>query len=331
MKKPGIIIYQSPEGKTSIEVKLEDETVWLNLNQMASLFERDKSVISRHISNIFKEGELEKASTVANFATVQTEGKRKIVRNIEYYNLDVIISVGYRVKSKRGTQFRIWANQILKDYLIRGYVINQKRLEKQLEQFNELKETIKILGNTIERKILSDEETKGLLKIITDYSYALDMLDRYDNQSLKIENTTQKSIYKLTYDEVKKQIEIVRKTFKTSKWFGQEKDNSLKSSIETIYQTFDGKDLYPSIEEKAATLLYLLVKNHPFTDGNKRIAATIFLYFLEKNGLLYSVDKNKKIPDNALVALTLMIAVSKPEEKDTMIKVTVNLINMNNR
>ncbi len=331
MKKPGIIIYQSPEGKTSIEVKLEDETVWLNLNQMASLFERDKSVISRHISNIFKEGELEKASTVANFATVQTEGKRKIVRNIEYYNLDVIISVGYRVKSKRGTQFRIWANQILKDYLIRGYVINQKRLEKQLEQFNELKETIKILGNTIERKILSDEETKGLLKIITDYSYALDMLDRYDNQSLKIENTTQKSIYKLTYDEVKKQIEIVRKTFKTSKWFGQEKDNSLKSSIETIYQTFDGKDLYPSIEEKAANLLYLLVKNHPFTDGNKRIAATIFLYFLEKNGLLYSVDKNKKIPDNALVALTLMIAVSKPEEKDTMIKVTVNLINMNNR
>ncbi len=330
MEKSEIKIYKTPEGKVSIEVKIEKETVWLNLNQMSDLFERDKSVISRHISNIFKEGELEKASTVAKYATVQKEGKRKIVRNIEYYNLDVIISVGYRIKSKRGTQFRIWANQILKDYLIKGYVINQKRLETQVEQLNELKETIKILGNALEDKELTYEESKGLLKIISDYSYALEILDRYDHQTLKIEKTSGKGIYRLTYEEVIKQIELVKRTYSHSKLFGQEKDNSLKSSIETIYQTFDGKDLYPSIEEKAAHLLYLIVKNHPFTDGNKRIAAFIFLYFLEKNGLLFTKDGKKRIADNALVALTLMIAVSKPEEKDTMIKVIVNLINMNN-
>ena len=330
MEKSEIKIYKTLEGKTSIEVKLEKETVWLSLNQMSDLFERDKSVISRHINNIFREGELEKGSTVAKYATVQKEGKRRIVRNIEFYNLDVIISVGYRIKSKRGTQFRIWANQILKDYLIKGYVINQKRLETQVKQFNELKETIKILGNTLEHKELTDEESKGLLKIISDYSYALEILERYDHQTLKIEKTSGKAIYRLTYKEVKEQIELVKRTYSNSKLFGQEKDNSLKSSIDTIYQTFDGKDLYPSIEEKAANLLYLIVKNHPFTDGNKRIAAFIFLYFLEKNGLLFTNDGKKRIADNALVALTLMIAVSKPEEKDTMIKVIVNLINMNN-
>ncbi len=330
MEKSEIKIYKTPEGKTSIEVKLEKETVWLNLNQMSILFERDKSVISRHINNIFKEGELDKDSTVAKYATVQKEGKRKIIRNIDFYNLDVIISVGYRIKSKRGTQFRIWANQILKDYLIKGYAVNRQRLEKQAEQLNELKKTIKILGNTLEHKELTDEESKGLLKIISDYSYALEILDQYDHQTLKIEKTSGKDFYRLTYEEVKNQIETVKKAYSNSKLFGQEKDNSLKSSIETIYQTFDGKDLYPSIEEKAANLLYLIVKNHPFTDGNKRIAAFIFLYFLEKNRLLFTKTGDKRIADNALVALTLMIAVSKPEEKDTMIKVVVNLINKNN-
>jgi len=330
MEKSEIKIYKTDEGKTSIEVKLEKETVWLNLNQISNLFERDKSVISRHINNIFKEGELEKVSTVAKYATVQKEGKRKIVRDIDFFNLDVIISVGYRIKSKRGTQFRIWANQILKDYLIKGYVINQQRLEKQIEQFNKLKETIKILGNTLEYKELSNNESKGLLKIISDYSYALEILDQYDYQTLKIEKTSKKEIYRLTYEEAIKQIEFVKKTYGNSELFGHEKDSSFKSSISTIYQTFDGIDLYSSIEEKAANLLYFIVKNHSFSDGNKRIAAFIFLYFLEKNDFLFSENGKKRIADNALVALTLMIAVSKPEEKDTMIKVVVNLINKNN-
>ncbi len=330
MKENDIKIYEASDGKTTIEVKLNEDTVWLNLNQISELFERDKSVISRHINNIFKEGELERSSTVAKYATVQKEGKRTIKRTIEYFNLDVIISVGYRIKSKRGTQFRIWANQVIKDYLIKGYAINQQKLEKQAEQLNELKETIKILENALEYKQLTTDKRKGLLKIISDYSYALEILDQYDYQTLKIENTSKEETYRLTYEEAIKQIELVKNTYANSDLFGHEKDNSFKSSIETIYQTFDGIDLYPSIEEKAANLLYFIVKNHSFSDGNKRIAAFIFLYFLEKNGLLFNKNGNKRIADNALVALTLMIAVSKPEEKYTMIKVIVNLINKNN-
>ncbi len=330
MNKSEIKIYKSSEGKTSVEVKLDKETVWLNLSQMVELFERDKSVISRHIKNVFKEGELEQKSTVAFFATAQKEGTREVIRNIDYYNLDVIISVGYRIKSKRGTQFRIWANQILKDYLIKGYAVNYKKLQKQAQQFNELKKTIKILSNTLNYKKLTDDESKGLLKIISDYSYALEILDQYDYQTLKIENTTKKEIYRLTYDEAIAQISLVKKTYGNSQLFGQEKDDSFKSSIITIYQTFGGIDLYPSIEEKAANLLYFIVKNHSFSDGNKRIAAFLFLYFLEKNGLLFNDKGEKRIADNALVALTLMIAISKPVEKDTLIKVIVNLINKNN-
>ncbi len=330
MDKSEIKIFKTDEGKTSIEVKLEKETVWLSQKQMAELFEKDSDTIGLHLKNIYKSGELEEISTTEKYSVVRQEGNRKVKRQIKFYNLDAIISVGYRINSKRGIQFRKWANQVLKDYLIKGYVINQKRLETQVEQFNELKETIKILGNTLEHKELTDEESKGLIKIISDYSYALEILDRYDHQALKIEKTSGKAIYRLTYREVKDQIELVKKTYSNSKLFGQEKDNSLKSSIDTIYQTFDGKDLYPSIEEKAANLLYLIVKNHPFTDGNKRIAAFIFLYFLEKNGLLFTNEGKKRIADNALVALTLMIAVSKPEEKDTIVKVIVNLINMNN-
>lgn len=330
MENSEIKIYKTPEGKTSIEVKLEKDTVWLSLNQMSKLFERDKSVISRHINNIYKEGELERSSTVAKIATVQKEGEREIIRNIEYFNLDVIISVGYRIKSKRGTQFRIWANQVIKDYLIKGYVINQQRLQKQAKQFNELKETIKILGNTLNYKELTNDEGKGLLKIISDYSYALEILDQYDYQTLKIENTSDKEVYQLTYEEAIKQIELVKKTYGNSELFGHEKDDSFKSSTATIYQTFGGVDLYPSIEEKAANLLYFVVKNHSFSDGNKRIAAFLFLYFLEKNSLLFSETGKKRIADNALVALTLMIAVSKPDEKETMIKIIVNLINKNN-
>jgi len=325
-----IEIYQANNGEPEISVVLDNETVWLNLNQITTLFQRDKSVISRHITNIFKEKELDKNSTVAKNATVQLEGDREVVREIEFYNLDIIISIGYRIKSRRGTQFRIWANNVLKEYLIKGYSVNEKRLLQQNEQLKELQKTVKLLGEVLYSKQLSNDESTGLLKIIADYSYALDILDQYDYQALQIENTSGKETYQLTYNEAIKQIQIVRNHYANSNLFGQEKDQSLQSSIGTIYQTFNGIDLYPSIEEKAANLLYYVTKNHSFVDGNKRIAAFLFLYFLEKNGILFDRNGNKRIADNALVALTLMIAVSKTEEKETMVKVVINLINNSN-
>ncbi len=330
MNKSQIEIYKIENGNTEISVNLDGDTVWLSLNQMTELFQRDKSVISRHINNIFNENELERKSTVANFATVQNEGGREIERNIEYFNLDVIISVGYRVKSKRGTDFRIWANKILKDYLIKGYSLNKQRLIQQNEQLSELKKSVRILGNVLNQKELTGDESIGLLKIISDYAYALDILDQYDYQSLKIQETSGKETYQLTYEEAIKQIQLVKKKHGNSELFGREKDKSFRSSVSTIYQTFDGEDLYPSIEEKAANLLYLVTKNHSFSDGNKRIAAFLFLYFLERNGILYDENGNKRIADNALVALTLMIAVSKTDEKETIVKVSVNLINKKN-
>lgn len=327
MENSEIKIYKTQEGDTSIDVKLENESVWLNLNQLTNLFDRDKSVISRHIRNIFKEHELDKDSVVAKNATTALDGK---VYQVDYYNLDVIISVGYRIKSHRGTQFRIWANKVLKDYLIKGYAINQRKLEEQNEQLVELKNTVKILSNTVSQKELSTDESKGLLRIISDYSYALDILDQYDYQSLKVNDTSGKEIYKLTYEEAIEQIILTKQTYGNSDLFGHEKDDSFKSSVSTIYQSFDGVDLYPSIEEKAANLLQFVIKNHSFSDGNKRIAAFLFLYFLERNGILFDSEGKKRIADNALVALTLMIAVSKTDEKETMIKVIINLINKKN-
>lgn len=330
MSDSEITIYKTEDGSTEIQVKLENDTVWLNLMQLAELFYRDKSVISRHINNIFKENELGKSSTVADFATVQFEGGRPVERNIEYYNLDVIISVGYRIKSQRGTQFRIWANKILKDYLIKGYSINEKQLVQQNEQLRQLQQSVKLLGQVLNQKELSGEESRGLLKIISDYAYALDILDQYDYQKLEITGTSGKETYQLTYEEAILQIERVKLVYGNNELFGREKDDSFRSSISTIYQTFNGVDLYPSVEEKAANLLYFVTKNHSFTDGNKRIAAFLFLYFMEKNGILFDEFQNKRIADNALVALTLMIAVSSPDEKGTMTKVIVNLINKRN-
>ncbi|HRW63654.1 MAG TPA: virulence protein RhuM/Fic/DOC family protein [Bacteroidales bacterium] len=330
MPNSEIRIFQAEDGKTEVSVRLENETVWLNQYQLEELFETDRTSIVKHISNIYKTKELNKESTCAKIAQVQKEGNREITRNILFYNLDLIIAVGYRVNSKRGTQFRIWANKILKDYLLKGYVLNEKRLAQQNEQLKELQESIKILGNVLNYKELSNDESKGLLKIISDYAYALDILDQYDYQRLEIKNTSGKEIYKLTYKEALEKIDLARKTYGNSNLFGNEKDKSFESSINTIYQTFNGDDLYPSIEEKAANLLYFITKNHSFTDGNKRIAAFLFLYFLEKNKILIDKNGNKRIADNTLVALTLMIAVSKPEEKDTMIKVVVNLINKSN-
>lgn len=327
MKDSNIEIYQLEDGKTEINVQLEKETVWLNLNQIVDLFERDKSVISRHINNIFKEKELDRNSVVAKNATTAADGK---TYQVDYYNLDVIISVGYRVKSKRGTQFRIWANQIIKEYLIKGYSLNEKKLKQKTKQLEELQNSVKILGKILKQKALSNDESFGLLKIISDYAYALDILDQYDYQSLEIKDTSGRGIYQLTYKEAIAQISLAKKAHGNSNLFGREKDASFQSSISTIYQTFEGKDLYPSIEEKAANLLYFVTKNHSFTDGNKRIAAFLFLYFLERNGVLFDKNGNKRIADNTLVALTLMIAVSRPDEKEVMTKVIVNLINKNN-
>ena len=330
MNTSEIKIYQSEDGKAEIQVKLDNETVWLSQKQMSELFDKDSDTIGLHIRKIYESGELQEFATTEEYSVVQLEGKRKIRRKLKFYNLDAIISVGYRVNSKRGILFRVWANQILKDYLIKGYALNETRLAKQSQKFKELQESIKILGSLINQNKLSNQENSGLLKIISDYAYALDILDQYDYQTLDVSGTTGKEIYKLVYNEAINQIKLVKEKFGNSDLFGREKDESFRSSIATIYQTFNGLDLYPSVEEKAAFLLYFITKNHSFTDGNKRIAAFIFLNFLEKNGILYDLNGKKRIADNALVALTLMIAVSKPEEKDTMIKVIINLINRRN-
>ncbi|MCF6212607.1 MAG: virulence RhuM family protein [Flavobacteriaceae bacterium] len=327
MDNSQIEIYQLENGNTEIAVHLEGESVWLSLNQMVDLFKRDKSVISRHIGNVFKECELEKVSVVAKNAITASDGK---VYQVDFYNLDVIISVGYRIKSQRGTQFRIWAHKILKEYLIKGFSINEKRLTQHNKQLKELQDSVKILGDILERKSLSNDESVGLLKIISDYAYALDILDQYDYQSLEIKYTSGKETYQMTYEEAISQIMLAKKAYGNSDLFGREKDDSFQSSVATIYQTFGGIDLYPSIEEKAANLLYFITKNHSFSDGNKRIAAFLFLYFMERNGILFDKKGNKRFADNTLVALTLMIAVSKPDEKDTMTKVIVNLINKRN-
>ena len=291
-------------------------------------------MISQHVSNIFKEDELEKRSTVGNFATVQTEGSRSVERSIEFYNLDVIISVGYRVKSKRGTQFRIWASQVLKDHLIKGYSINEKRLREQNIRLAELQKTVDLMGRVIRGRELDKTEAAGLLNVITDYSYALSLLDQYDHQELKIHKTTRKKEFVITYEEARKAIDTLgeqsRKKGHPSGLFGKEKDKSFKGSLGAIYQTFDRKEVYPSVEEKASHLLYFVVKNHSFVDGNKRIGAFLFVWFLDINGILYTRDGKKRIGDNALVALTLMIAESRPKDKDSIIKVIINLINKEN-
>ena len=322
-----IVIYQSEDGQTQVDVRLENETVWLTQAQMVELFQTTKQNVSLHVGNVFKEGELEEKSTVKEYLTVQKEGERKVSRKVKYYNLDVIISVGYRVKSKRGTAFRIWANNVLKQYLIKGYAVNE-RMRK--EQIGELRQLVGMLGCTIQNQpLLSNDETDALFKVVTDYTYALDTLDNYDYGRLTINKTTEEEPFHATYDNAMGAIKGLRDKFGGSVLFGNEKDGSFKSSIGQIYQTFGGEELYPSVEEKAAMLLYLVTKNHSFSDGNKRIAATLFLWFLNGNHILYHPDGSKRIADSTLVALTLMIAESRTEEKDVMVKVVVNLINKN--
>lgn len=317
-----IIIYQTIVGQTSIEVKLEDETIWLSANQMATLFDRDEKTIRKHINNVFSEGELEKEN---NTHFLRVDG---VKQPVAFYSLDVIIFIGYRVKSQRGTQFRIWANKILKDYLVKGYVVNKTLTE---QRYTELKQLVTVLGRTVKaQEALTSEDALNLVEVVTDYAYALDTLDRYDYQQLAVEQITNEVKFHATYEGAMQAIEELKEKFGGSQWFAHEKDDSFKSSIGQIYQTFGGQDLYPSVEEKAAMLLYLVTKNHSFSDGNKRIAATLFLWFMAGNGILYNPDGSKRIADNTLVALTLMIAESRTEEKDIMVKVVVNLINKNN-
>ena len=324
-----IEIYSSQDGSIQLKVKLENDTVWLTQSQMAELFGVDRTSIVRHIRNIYKSEELDQNSTCAKNAQVRTEGHRSILREIPYYNLDMIISVGYRVNSKNATSFRRWATSVLKQYIIKGYVINQ---QIKLDRYNELKDVVRLMSRTVglQEKVTS-EEYGGLFNVISDYVYALDTLDHYDYQSLSIQKTTKEEPFRATYDNAMEVINALKEKFGGSQWFANEKDDSFKSSIGQIYQTFGGEDLYPSVEEKAAMLLYLVVKNHSFSDGNKRIAAMLFLWFLNNNHVLYAEDGHKRIADNTLVALTLMIAESRTEEKDVMVKVVVNLINKENQ
>ena len=314
ISKGQVVLY-----KNRIEVKLKNETVWLSQKQMSELFDTERSVITKHVRNIFKTKELGEKSNVQKMHIANSDKPVKI------YNLDIIISVGYRINSIRGTQFRIWATNVLKQHLIEGYTINEKRLQSDKHKYNELQKAIKLMGNLVAFEGIADE-TKGLVKVITEYSRALDILDDYDHERLSAPKGTKRSKFELTYDEAKNIIELMKKKFKDSSLVGQEKDNSFKSSIGVIYQTFDGKDLYPTVEEKAAYLLYFVTKNHSFVDGNKRIAAALFICFLQKNAILLHKDGSKRIDDNALVALTLMIAASKSSEKDMMIEVILNLL-----
>ena len=302
-----IILFEAQDHSVTLKVPVENETVWLNRNQMAELFDRDVKTIGKHISNALKE-ELDN-STVAKFATVQKEGEREVLRQVEYYNLDMIISVGYRVKSQRGVEFRRWANSVLKDYILKGYAANDKRLEQ--------------LGTMIQimKRAASQLDTNQVLSVVESYHKALDLLDDYDHQTMSKPQGEQ-ATYVLTYEECRKAIDDMRFSSE-SDLFGNEKDDSFKGSIGDIYQSFDGVELYPSLEEKAANLLYFITKNHSFSDGNKRIAAAMFLYFLNKNNTLFA-DGVKRIDDYTLVALTIMIAESKPEEKEMMIKVIMN-------
>ena len=325
-----IVIYKDENNAIQLDVRVDGEMIWLTRQQLATLFGRDYKTISKHINNALKE-ELADEVVVAKFANTTKhgamEGKTQ-TREKEYFNLEMVTSVGYRVKSKRGVQFRKWANRVLKEYLLKGYIVNE-RIRK--EQLAELRQLVQVAGRAISNQEVPETvESQDLLNVVVDYTYALDTLDNYDYERLTIDKTTKEERFHATYDNAMEEINRLRDKFGGSTLFGNEKDESFKSSIGQIYQTFGGDELYPSVEEKAAMLLYLVTKNHSFSDGNKRIAATLFLWFLNNNGILYREDGSKRLADNTLVALTLMIAESKTEEKDVMVKVVVNLINQKN-
>ena len=330
MKQDQIVIYKDENNAIQLEVRMDGEMIRLTRQQLATLFGRDYKTISKHINNALRE-ELADEVVVAKFANTTKhgamEGKTQ-THEKEYFNLEMVTSVGYRVKSKRGVQFRKWANRVLKEYLVKGYVVNE-RIRK--EQLGELRQLVQVASRAISnQEVAKTVESQDLLNVVVDYTYALDTLDNYDYERLTIDKTTRQEKFHATYDHAMEEIARLRDKFGGSALFDNEKDESFKSSIGQIYQTFGGEELYPSVEEKAAMLLYLVTKNHSFSDGNKRIAATLFLWFLNNNGILYREDGSKRLADNTLVALTLMIAESKTEEKDVMVKVVVNLINQRN-
>jgi len=321
---PDILLYQSADGHARLEVHLQNETVWLTQAQMAELFGRERSVITKHLRTVFQTSELDEESNVQKMHIAFSD------KPVTYYNLDVIISVGYRVNSRQGTQFRQWATQVLRQYLVQGFVLNEKRLRENARQLTELKRLLRLQGELLENQELTPDQTTALLRVLSDYARALDVLDQYDHQRLRITATSPDTPFELTYEAALQAVDGLRQQFGGSVLFGREKDESFQSSVRTIYQSFDGVELYPSAEEKAAHLLYFVVKNHSFSDGNKRIAAFLFVWFMDKNHCLYKPDGSRRLADNALVALTLLIAESKPEDKDVMVKLVVNLINQEN-
>ncbi len=315
--KNKIEIYKSKDNRIEINVMFDTDTVWLSQEQLVLLFDRDQSVISRHINNVFNEGELEKNSNMQKMHIANSD------KPVAFYNLDVIISVGYRVKSQRGTQFRQWATQRLKDYLVQGYSINEKRLLQKHQQVKYLKTGIRILNRAIERE--ANENDSNMLKI---FAKGLDLLDAYDHEELDAKGATIKDAVFPTFDEYMNLIDTMYSDIK-SDIFARPKDDSFNSSINQIKQGFSGKDLYPSIEEKAANLLYFITKNHSFVDGNKRIAAACFLYFLEKNNVLFNRNGEKIISNEALASLTIFIATSKPDEAEVVKNLVISILNRN--
>ncbi len=323
-----IILYQSPDGSTRLEVSLHEDTIWLAQSQLAELFDVNVPAVSKHVRNILGSGELESLATVSKMERVQIEGGREVKRSQVLYNLDMIISIGYRVNSAKASSFRIWATKVLKDHIVKGYTVNEQRLREESAKLQAMRQTVELLARTLTNQELVSDTGKDVLRVITDYAYALNLLDRYDHGTLAIEETTSKALHIIDYDEAIGIVTSMKSEF--DGLFGNEKDQGFKSALGAIYQTFGGEELYPSVEEKGANLLYFVVKNHAFSDGNKRIAAALFIYFLGMNGILYRPDGSKRLADNALVALTLLIAESRPEEKETIVKVIVNLINRKN-
>lgn len=306
MKKTSkIVIYKSEDGQTKLDVQLKEETVWLTQAQIVELFEKSKQNISLHINNIFKEGELDKVSVVKEYLTTAADGKKY---KTKYYNLDVIISVGYRVKSKRGTQFRIWANHIIKKYLINGYVLNEKRLSEAKGRLQEVTGNLRLMGRIIKQKELSQNENQACLNLISDYAFALDLLDKYDHHKVEEPQSSAKDVWQITLKDALSVLNNLKTKIGTGDLFAKLKDQSFDSSLSAIYQTFDGQELYPSLEDKAAHLLYFLVKNHSFVDGNKRIGAFLFLWFLSKNNALLDNKGLQRISNETLIALTILIA-----------------------
>lgn len=327
MKKENqIVIYKTKNGETEIDVKMQDETLWLSVDKIATLFDKDRTTIQRHIKHIFAEEELDEKSTCAFFAQVQTEGKRTVTRNIPYYNLDIILAVGYRTTSKIATEFRKWATKVLHQYLVDGYVINKKKLQKQTEKIMLLQQTVDLLNRSLVNQVESLKQAKDVSNILNNFVKGLNLLDDYDHQQLDKKGNSKRKAVKIKMQDFLKIVDKMKGDF-ASDVFAVPKDKSFESSVNQLYQTFGGQELYPTLEEKAAMLLYMVVKNHSFVDGNKRIAASCFLYFLDRNKMLYDKTNKPIIGSATLFALTLLIAESNPKDKDIIMQVVISVLN----